>query len=307
MFNLSAAMGAVSFRLNAPNHFLDVRGQRAGFVLLAAFLLTFIFIRTSARMNRSQRFSWWPGSVRTGSGVHLHHLVWGIVLMMVAGFVNFAWDPGSPLNEILSALFGVGVGLTLDEFALWIYLRDVYWAEEGRSSFDAVVIATVFAALILVGVAPFDVSGSGTTIGSLSIVLVLDVLLSLIVIYKGKPLVGVIGIFVPLVSLVGAIRLAAPDSRWARRRYGAGPRSQVGAGSAAQLRAGAPGTRPGSAIVPARGARPGSAIVPAPPSAKLQRAQERWARIEERRRRIADLVAGAPHLPSGSETHHGQL
>src|SRR5579875_707241 len=122
------AFADVTFRLNAPNHFLDVRGQRAGFVLLAAFVLSFIFIRTSARMNRSQRFPWWPG------------------------FVNFAWDPGSPLNEILAALFGIGVGFTLDEFALWIYLRDVYWAEEGRSSFDAVVIATVFAGLILVGV-----------------------------------------------------------------------------------------------------------------------------------------------------------
>jgi hypothetical protein len=49
---------------------------------------------------------------------------------------------------------------------------------------------------------------------------VLDVLLSVVAIYKGKPLVGVIGIFVPLVSLAGTVRLAAPDSRWARRRYG---------------------------------------------------------------------------------------
>jgi hypothetical protein len=258
-------MAAIAFRFNAPNHFLDVRGQRAGFVLLAAFLLTFVFIRTSARMNRSERFPWWPGSVKTGNGIHLHHLVWGIVLMMVSGFVNFAWDPDSPLTEMLSALFGIGVGLTLDEFALWIYLRDVYWAEEGRSSFDAVIIATVFAGLILVGVAPFDVSGSGTTIGSLSIVLVLDVLLSLIVIYKGKPLVGVIGIFVPLVSLIGAIRLAKPDSRWARRRYGVAVEGKLG------------------------------------------RAQERWKRIEERRRRITDALAGAPHLTGGSEGRHGRV
>jgi hypothetical protein len=253
-------MADITFRLNAPNHFLDVRGQRTGFVLLAAFLLAFVVIRTSARMSRSERFPWWPGSVKTGSGVHLHHLVWGIMLMMVSGFVNFAWDPASPLNEGLAALFGIGVGFTLDEFALWIHLRDVYWAEEGRASFDAVVIATVFAGLILVGVAPFDVSGAGTTIGSLSIVLVLDVLLSVVVIYKGKPLIGVIGIFVPLVSLAGALRLAAPDSRWARRRYG-----------------------------PSDGG-----------SGKLVRSRERWERIEERRRRIADVVAGAPHVSSGS-------
>jgi hypothetical protein len=249
-------MATITFRLNGPSRFLDVHGQRTGFILLAAFLISYLFIRTSARMGRSERFSWWPGSVRTGSGLHLHHLVWGIVLMMVSGFVNFAWDPNSPGDEVLAALFGIGVGLTLDEFALWVYLRDVYWAEEGRSSFDAVVVATVFAGLILVGVAPFDVSGGGTTIGSLSVVLVLDVLLGAVAIYKGKPMLGVIGIFVPLVSLLAAIRLAAPSSRWARRRYGGDGR-------------------------------------------KLERARERWDRIEERRRWIADLIAGAPAAERG--------
>ena len=251
-------MAATTFRLNAPNHFLDLHGQRAGFVLLAAFLVSFLFIRTSARMNRSQRFPWWPGSVKTDSGLHLHHLVWGIVLMMVCGFIGFAWQLASPGSEILAGGFGVGVGLTLDEFALWIYLRDVYWAEEGRSSFDAVVVATVFAGLILVGVAPFDVTGSGTTIGSLSIVLILDVILSAVAIYKGKPMLGVIGIFVPLVSLVAAIRLASPASRWARRRYDVSSRKQ-------------------------------------------ERAQERWERIEERRTRIANFVAGAPQERIGSD------
>ena len=215
---------SVTFQLNAPNHFLDLRGQRAGFVLLAAFLVTFLFIRTSARMNRSDRFAWWPGSVKTGSGLHLHHLVWGIVLLMVSGFIKFASTLVSPWNEILAGGFGVGVGLTLDEFALWIYLRDVYWAEEGRSSFDAVVVATIFAGLILVGVSPFDVRDSGTYVGALSLTLIVDVLLSAVAIYKGKAMLGVIGIFVPLVSLAAAIRLATPASRWARRRYPAGSR-----------------------------------------------------------------------------------
>jgi hypothetical protein len=250
-------MAAITFKLNGPNHFLDIHGQRAGFVLLAAFLVSFLFIRTSARLMRSPRVPWWPGSVTTSGGLHLHHLVWGIVLMMASGFVNFAWDPGTPVAEILAGLFGVGVGFTLDEFALWIYLRDVYWAEEGRSSFDAVVVATVFAGLILVGVAPFDVSGTGTYIGSLSVVLVLEVVLGGVAILKGKPMLGVIGIFVPIVAVVAAIRLAAPSSRWARRRYDPG-------------------------------------------GAKLERAHRRFARIEERRRRIADLIAGAPAASSGS-------
>jgi hypothetical protein len=71
----------------------------------------------------------------------------------------------------------------------------------------------------VVGVAPFQLRGNGSSIGSLSLVVVIDALLGLIAILKGKPLLGVIGVFIPLVSLVGAVRLAAPNSRWARRRY----------------------------------------------------------------------------------------
>ena len=81
-------MAAIAFRLDVPARFLDIRGQRDGFVLLAAFLLSFLFIRTSARMNRSPRFAWWPGSVTTDSGLHLHHLVWGIALLLLSGFLT---------------------------------------------------------------------------------------------------------------------------------------------------------------------------------------------------------------------------
>ena len=63
--------------------------------------------------------------------------MWGIVLLMLTGLLEFAIQPSSPWNEVFAGLFGVGAGLTLDEFALWIYLRDVYWAEEGRKSVDA--------------------------------------------------------------------------------------------------------------------------------------------------------------------------
>src|SRR5262249_32492920 len=131
--------------------FLDVSKQRHGFVVLAAFLLSFLFIRTSARLMRSPKVPWWPGSVTTDSGLHLHHLVWGIVLLLLSGFLQFAIDPASPWGEILAALFGIGAGLTLDEFALWIHLEDVYWAQEGRASVDAVIVATVIGGLVLLG------------------------------------------------------------------------------------------------------------------------------------------------------------
>ncbi len=108
-------MRAISVSYAFPAGFLDRPGPRAGFVALAAFLASFLFIRTSARPMRSPRVPWWPGSVSTSSGLHLHHLVWGIVLILLAGFLGFAVNPVSPWNEVLATLFGIGAGLTLDE------------------------------------------------------------------------------------------------------------------------------------------------------------------------------------------------
>jgi len=211
----------ITLRYRLPEGFLDVSAQRQGFVLLAAFLISFLFIRTSARLTRS--VSWWPGGVVTDGGVHVHHLVWGICLLLISGFLGFALDPGSPWNEIFAAAFGVGAGLTLDEFALWVRLKDVYWTEEGRSSLDAVVVAALFGGLIVLGMAPFDVSDASPSL-SLGFTVAIDLALCAIVVLKGKPLLGLIGIFVPPVSLVGALRLASPRSPWARRWYSAGSR-----------------------------------------------------------------------------------
>jgi hypothetical protein len=200
-------------------------GQRAGFVLLAAFLLSFLFIRTSARMIRAQ-VSWWPGNVETSSGLHIHHLVWGICLLMLAGFLDFALAPHSPWSEVLAALFGIGAGLTLDEFALWLRLEDVYWSEEGRESIDAVVVASLFAGLVLLGLSPFDVRGAGSHVG-LALTILAILLLCATAILKGKIITGLVGVFVAPVALVGAIRLAKPGSPWARRRYRARPGKQT--------------------------------------------------------------------------------
>jgi hypothetical protein len=200
-------------------HFLDDRGQRSGFVLLGAFLGAFLFIRTSARLIRSTKVSWWPGSVKTKSGLHLHHLVWGIVLLLSSGFLDFVLKPGSPWDEIFAAAFGIGAGLTLDEFALWVHLEDVYWTQEGRSSLDAVVVAALLGGLIVLGLAPFDLHNQGSSVDSLVLAILIDLLLSALAIFKGKPMLGLIGVFNPLVSLVGALRLAAPSSPWARWRY----------------------------------------------------------------------------------------
>jgi hypothetical protein len=206
-------------RFEISQHFLDDGGQRAGFVVLGALLLSFLFIRTSARMIRSPKFAWWPGSVKTKGGLHLHHLVWGICLMMASGFLEFALAPVSPWNEVLAGAFGVGAGLTLDEFALWIHLEDVYWSQEGRSSLDAVLVATMLGGLVVLGLAPFDLANQEGSISSLVIAMLIDIGLAALAILKGKPLLGLLGVFVPLFSLAATLRLASPTSPWARRRY----------------------------------------------------------------------------------------
>jgi hypothetical protein len=200
---------------------LDSADQRAGLVLLGAMLLSFGFIRFSTRMIRAE-VSWWPGNVTPG-GLHIHHLVFGIILMILAGFLDFVLAPASPWLEILAGLFGIGVGLTLDEFALWLYLDDVYWSEEGRSSVDAVIFAAIIGGAIIVGFVPLNAGDGGSTVAIVATVAI-ELALCAIVALKGKISAAVVGMFIPPVAPVAAIRLARPGSFWARRRYPEGSR-----------------------------------------------------------------------------------
>jgi hypothetical protein len=211
---------AVTFEVGGGGA-LGSGANRAGFVLFAAFLLSFGFIRMSARLMRSPKVPWWPGSVKTG-GVHVHHLVFGIVLLLMAGFVAIALRPASPWLEVTAAAFGIGAGLTLDEFALWLHLDDVYWSDEGRQSIDAVLVAALLGGLVLTGAVPFADQGTGV-VGILAGGLFV-IGLSVLALLKGKYVLGIAGLFVPLLSLAGAIRLANPDTPWARWFYGEGSR-----------------------------------------------------------------------------------
>jgi hypothetical protein len=200
--------------------FLGQEAERAGLILLAAMLLAFLFIRTSARLMRSPKVPWWPGSVTTEGGLHVHHLVFGIVLMLICGFV-LALRPGSPWSEVVAAGFGIGAGLTLDEYALWLHLEDVYWAEQGRRSVDAVVVAVLIGGLVLMGFLPFATdAGVPTIVASVLAALAL----AAVAVAKGKLFMAVTSMLFPLVGLVAAVRLAKPGSPWARRRYPEGSR-----------------------------------------------------------------------------------
>src|SRR5262249_2882814 len=187
--------------------------------LLAGFLGSFLFIRTSARLMRSPKVPWWPGSVKSGD-LHIRHLVWGIILLLLCGFLGFATTPKTPWTQILAVLFGIGAGFTLDEFALWLRLEDVYWAEQGRQSVEAVIIATIFAAFIIVGFVPFP----GGAIDVVAPLVILQVGVTGIPVYQANDFMALVGLFIAPVGWVGAIRLARPNSRWARRRYANNPK-----------------------------------------------------------------------------------
>ncbi len=221
-------MTEASFVSDLWNEHILANNRQGVFLVLVGFILSFAFIRMSTRLMRSPKVPWWPGSVVSDSGVHLHHLVFGIVTMMIAGTLGFAAHGESPWAEICGFLFGVGAGLTIDEFALWVYLDDVYWAEEGRSSIDATVIAAAAMGLVVLGVNPLD---TGTESEGWLALIVSGLLLVLVVsicFLKGRRLHGIIGFFVFPIALYGACRIGKPDSAWARRRYGERrPKKQV--------------------------------------------------------------------------------
>jgi hypothetical protein len=210
------------------NEHILANNRQGVFLVLVGFILSFAFIRMSTRLMRSPKVPWWPGSVVSESGVHLHHLVFGIVTMMVAGAGGFAAFGNSPWTEICAFAFGIGAGLTIDEFALWVYLDDVYWAEEGRSSIDATVIAAAAMGLVVMGVNPLDTGTDSEGWAALIASGLLLVAVVSICFFKARKLHGIIGFFVFPLALYGACRIGKPDSAWARRRYGTRrPKKQV--------------------------------------------------------------------------------
>jgi hypothetical protein len=195
-------------------------GKEPALLFLVSFLVTFGFIRTSAYMIRAQ-VRWWPGNVQVG-GTHIHHLVWGICTLLIVGYLEIAISPESPWHEYLAVLFGIGTGLALDEFALWLNLKDVYWSEQGRRSIDAVIVMATFAGIMLIGVkAGLDVA-KGVEDAIISVAgsfWFVTFALVIVNFAKRKYVTGIVGLLVPPVALVGALRLGRPHSPWAKWFY----------------------------------------------------------------------------------------
>ena len=253
---MDIAVDAIGEGLLGPN-----RAAIAAFTL--GLLVTFLFVRINTRLIRA-KVSWWFHDIESEGGLHVHHMVIGVVLMVAAGLAEFALLPHGLWLQLVALLFGAGVALTLDEFALILRLEDVYWTAEGRLSVDAVIVAVCAGVLLVLGIRPL---GNAVAIGpasviadvSIALVIVEDLVFAVICLLKGKLWTGFFGLFIPLVGLVGALRLARPGSPWAHRRYR---------------------DKPG----------------------KLARAERREDRSNATwrawREAFFDLIAGKPHLPS---------
>ncbi|HSX05274.1 MAG TPA: hypothetical protein VLF69_02310 [Candidatus Saccharimonadales bacterium] len=194
------------------------KGRTTALVMLVAFLLTFICVRTYTRIARIR-------GLRSAyiAGVHTHHLVFGVVIAFFAGGLEFALLPDNgPVRLLLAALFGGGAAMVLDEFALAVHLQDVYWEKEGRKSVDAVIFGAIFGLLFVLHTAPF---GHPNDLSRLALTLIelLNMVGVLIAALKGKLFLAVFGVFIPVLALLGAIRLAEPGSLWSRQFYASRP------------------------------------------------------------------------------------
>ncbi|GGR94703.1 hypothetical protein GCM10010252_36770 [Streptomyces aureoverticillatus] len=198
---------------------------------LVAFVGSFLVTRTITRLIRAGKGPF--RNIKTGD-VHVHHVVPGIFLMLVGGFWAVAAGRHSLGSMCAAVIFGLGAGLVLDEFALILHLDDVYWSEQGRKSVEVVVLTTALVVLILTGFSPLGVNELTADERHDRVAFALNITLNcgfaVIALAKGKLRTALIGMVVPFVALVGAVRLARPGSAWARRFYRNRPRARARAG-----------------------------------------------------------------------------
>jgi hypothetical protein len=229
-------------------------GREPAFLMLLAFILTLAGTRFYTRMARTR--GWGSGHI---GGVHIHHLVPGVVMAFVAGGLAVGLEPREFWVALLAIVFGAGAALVLDEFAMLLHLDDVYWTTEGRLSIEACTAAVAFLGLAVLATFPLSTDTADERFGRALAdgLIALNACLVVATLLKGKLKLGLLGIVFGPLSAIGAVRLAKPTSIWARRLY------------------------------PEDGRRLRRS------EARFASREARWAR---RRERFYDLIGGAPHL-----------
>lgn len=231
-------------------------GREPAFLMLLAFILTLAGTRFYTRMARVRGWR----SVHIGD-VHVHHLVPGVLMTLVAGGLAAGLEPREVWVALLAMVFGAGAALVLDEFAMLLHLDDVYWTTEGRLSIDACMAAVAFLGLAILATLPLNTDPTNERLArTLGDGLIgLYAFFVVVALLKGKLKLGLLGILFPPFAVVGALRLAKPTSIWARWLYPKDSR---------RLRRS---------------------------EARSAAREARWA---HRRERFYDLIGGAPHLGS---------
>jgi hypothetical protein len=147
---LALLLRSQKFRRIYAEHFAESRRERQ-FVSSIAFFVALAVIRALTFAIHNNIGPFHDVSMH---GRHIHHLVWGILTLLLVGYLWLLEVGTGSSNEwiwwgrLTAALYGAGSALTLDEFALWLNLQDVYWQREGRESFEALAI---FAAILSIG------------------------------------------------------------------------------------------------------------------------------------------------------------
>jgi hypothetical protein len=196
-------------------HHLGLNGREPLILMLSASLLTFAATRGYTRLARVRK--WRSGRV---GDVHLHHLVVGNVLVLLCGMFQLAFQPRDIGVDILSIGFGIGAAFVLDEWALTVHLRDVYWTPEGRHSIEVAIVWVLLGLLFLTGISPFGIHDGTEVPRAIGFAVVVgNIILSVVTCLKGKLTLGLLSVFLPPVGLVSAYRLARPGSVWAQLFY----------------------------------------------------------------------------------------
>lgn len=215
-------------------HDIMGRGRLPLLCCLIAFIVTFFVTRTFTRLIRhwagtERPPQWWqPRNIQIGSK-HVHHVVVGVVMVMISGVLLISLSITGNETEFtaIAIIFGIGAALVLDEYALILHLSDVYWEEDGRTSVDAVFAAVAVGGLLVLGLHPLmffislwhDTTHSAVLRAGVIFAMALTLPLAVLVVLKGKVWTGLIGMFFVPLLVIGAIRLSRPQAPWARYLY----------------------------------------------------------------------------------------
>ena len=205
-------------------------GRQPVFLAFVAFLLTLVATRVIVRMIRAGKGPF--RNVDTG-GVHVHHVIPGIVLMGIGGLVGMSASGAGVLKDAAGIMFGMGCALVLDEFALILHLDDVYWEKEGRLSVEAASVAMVVMLMALLVAAPNRDDGPSEFDApvyqwlSAGLFIMFWVIPVGVCLLKGKIFTAAIsltgiGLFL---AWIGSVRVGKPGSPWARAKYPEGSKS----------------------------------------------------------------------------------